>query len=52
MVVLTYEHYSLHARERGGYFSVIDGETVLFDGVSQWKQYIDLVVKGECRERK
>lgn len=44
-VIMTYEGYSLYARESGGYVSDIDGEIIRFDTASQWIQYIKLLKK-------
>lgn len=49
--ILTYEGYTLTERAQGGYRSVIDGETVSFDTASQWKQYIDLIIKRNGRKK-
>lgn len=51
VAILTYEGYTLTERAQGGYRSVIDGETVSFDTASQWKQYIDLIIKGNGRKK-
>jgi len=44
-VILTYEGFTLVEQERGGYRSTINGKTITFDTASQWKQYIDLILK-------
>lgn len=43
MALLTYEGYTLYDREAGGYLSVINGQTIVFDTASQWMQYIKLI---------
>ena len=41
MALLTYEGFVLYDKPDGGYRSEINGHVILFDTVSQWKQYID-----------
>lgn len=43
MAILTYKGFTLYGREAGGYLSVINGESLLFDTASQWVQYINLI---------
>lgn len=43
MAIITYEGYALYSRDTGGYTSVINGESMLFDTASQWVQYINLI---------
>lgn len=43
IAILTYEGYSLMERRSGGWLSVIDGESMVFDTAAQWYQYINLI---------
>lgn len=43
MAIITYKGYTLYSRESGGYMSIIDGESMLFDTTLQWVQYINLI---------
>ena len=50
--LLTYEGYVLNGRQSGGYFSIIDGESLRFDSVAQWIQYVDFKTgKNEKKKR-
>lgn len=41
--LLKYEGYVLYGRTTG-YSSFIDGESIRFDTVAQWVQYINLII--------
>lgn len=43
MALMVYEGYTLYDRPAGGYRSVIDGENIIFDTVTQWYEYINLI---------
>jgi len=50
LACLTYEGYTLYGRDLGGYRSYIDGESVNFDTVSQWVQFINYLENGKRKE--
>ena len=45
MAVLTFEGYSVHESEKGGYISIINGSIVNFDTVCQFVEYVKLITR-------
>ena len=51
--VLTYEGFTLFGRVSGGYYSVFGNESVRFDTVAQWVQYVNIKIgKNEEQSKK
>jgi len=49
--LLKYEGYILYGRT-SGYSSIIDGESIRFDTVAQWVEYINLIISKDDKQSK